>query len=229
MGLSGNGGLCWWHPYILATRVAGVRCQTVYYSLPRTMADIIAAPAHTRRRFPLDPVLALALPLVTFLTFAASICLWLAGFSTPFIKRIYYLGINRQGGSTRFGTFGYCYGVDEDRCIPRAVGVSRFPLSSPPRWWRSSCIPGYIVARRRVDVGRFIAVSTRLDSELRGTYRSVAAHAYCGRVGVGRYGELFDLVVPSPRSVCWILDHGTHKGPSFVHRSILTFLLTLLR
>lgn len=90
----------------------------------QTMADITAAAVHTRTRFPLN------LALATFLTLVASVCLWLAAFSTPFIKRIYYLGINRQGGSTKFGTFGYCYGVDDVRCIPRDVGVSLFlPLS----------------------------------------------------------------------------------------------------
>ncbi|KAJ9110990.1 hypothetical protein QFC20_002757 [Naganishia adeliensis] len=80
------------------------------------MADFTAVPVHTRTRFPLN------LAVATLFTLAASVCLWLAAFSTPFIKRIYYLGINRQGGSTRFGTFGYCYGVEETRCIPRDVG-----------------------------------------------------------------------------------------------------------
>lgn len=90
-----------------------------YFTLS-TMADFTAVPVHTRTRFPLN------LAVATLFTLAACVCLWLAAFSTPFIKRIYYLGINRQGGSTRFGTFGYCYGVEETRCIPRDVGVSPF-------------------------------------------------------------------------------------------------------
>jgi hypothetical protein len=96
----------------------GLNSTFRYQSILDTMADITAAPVHTRTRFPLN------LALATLLTLAASVCLWLAAFSTPFIKRIYYLGINREGGSTKFGTFGYCYGVDDVRCIPRDVGVS---------------------------------------------------------------------------------------------------------
>ncbi|KAI5451755.1 hypothetical protein NCC49_001402 [Naganishia albida] len=98
------------------------------------MADITAAAVHTRTRFPLN------LALATFLTLVASVCLWLAAFSTPFIKRIYYLGINRQGGSTKFGTFGYCYGVDDVRCIPRdwTAGVNT-PVGSSQ--YRHDLIP----------------------------------------------------------------------------------------
>lgn len=91
-----------------------------YYTTLSTMADVTAVPVHTRSRFPLN------LAVATLFTLAASVCLWLAAFSTPFIKRIYYLGINREGGSTKFGTFGYCYGMEEIRCIPRDVGVSPF-------------------------------------------------------------------------------------------------------
>jgi hypothetical protein len=84
----------------------------------------VAKPVHTRRAFPLN------LTLATLLTLAASVCLWLAGFSTPFIKRIYYLVINQEGGDTKFGAFGYCHGGDSlSQCSNRAVGVSFFSLS----------------------------------------------------------------------------------------------------
>lgn len=76
-----------------------------------------AAP-HTRRAFPLN------LTVATMLTLGGAVYLWLAGFSTPFIKRIYYLRINQEGGGSKYGTFGYCAGGDLARCSSRSVGVS---------------------------------------------------------------------------------------------------------
>lgn len=73
---------------------------------------------HKRRPFPLN------LTLATLLTLGAAVCLWLAGFSTPLINRIYYLGINQEGGGSKYGTFGYCDGGAPARCSSRSVGVS---------------------------------------------------------------------------------------------------------
>lgn len=114
------------------------------------MADVAPAsapaPAHSQNRFQLnlgrlDPgpldlgrfnpakphLMRLHLALAAFLTLGGSVCLWLASFSTPFIKGIFYLELNRAGENTKFGTFGFCRGVDEVRCIPPTIGVSPAP------------------------------------------------------------------------------------------------------
>ncbi|GHJ86895.1 hypothetical protein NliqN6_3297 [Naganishia liquefaciens] len=84
------------------------------------MADTTSsklAPSHRYRSFPLN------LTVATFLTLGASICLWLASFSAPFIKRFYYLRVDDQEGvKTKFGTFGYCHGGEFEQCSSRSVG-----------------------------------------------------------------------------------------------------------